>query len=313
LIGFDDAHLDSNKVNTTDRCGVFQCNQCFYIDAIIYGLGQQCQICMDRVTCCVFDKCGHTVCLQCSTGITHNICFFCRSSNNGLTPITDAKPSHQYFFDQVNPTVKKILKKLYCQVFDTIGKSVGSNNLYDLCAEYYKFLMLLHLNNNNETVDKLSPPHLIDSIWHEHLMDNESYANLCGLIGGHVLFHYPENSFRAGIDGYDKRFSRTIDLYEKTYGTAKPSWIWYPTHTRNPRKTIQLFVKTQCGKTMTIDTYGNASTYEIMELIEKKEGIPTNQQKLVFSGKLLDMDKSISVYGIQNGSTLHFSLKLRGC
>lgn len=186
-------------------------------------------------------------------------------------------------------TFEKIVKRV------TLNLHMKPEDAFDLCVEYTKFLELKVMTYCYG--DLLSPPDLIDQVWHLHILDTDNYHYDCEYLLGtsdHIV-HSPDNAY----DPTSKiiyRCENTVLAYRKRFGLiATHIWKFKLIGDKDPINDRDLY---------TAHRIRNA---------HKMQKHSEDQQRLIFKGKELENEFTVDSYGITESDILHLALRLRGC
>ena len=199
----------------------------------------------------------------------------------------------------------------------------------------YKQFLALKAASLDLDATKLSPPPLIDRVWHEHVLDTKRYAPACLTAFGHPIHHDPNGDADVGLRA--RRREATLVALEKVYGDAYDEEIWaFPAEapkrkravvkredtpaSRTRRRTttpsdgsINIRIRAQCGEETFFKVKTTTKLDKIFNAYATRKGVAATDLRFLFSGVRVRGDQTPAGIDMEEGDMLDCMAEQGGC
>jgi ubiquitin domain-containing protein len=171
---------------------------------------------------------------------------------------------------------------------------------------------------------EVSVPPLIDQIWHEMILETKDYREFCKGLG-----KFLEHSKRMANDDLEiknRRINNLATIWSNVYpDVPMDAECWRREESdaepvtkkakHLPNGSFKINIKTTTNKIFTLLVNPATSIGTLTGLVQNSQGVPKEQQRIIFAGKSLheSPEKTVGDFGVKEESTLHLVLRLRGC
>lgn len=213
---------------------------------------------------------------------------------------------------------KDPLKRILLRFVGPLFREFGN----DLVLEYFRFLSFKRQDATRDRAQwRYGPSGPVDAVWHYHILMTKEYHDFCHEFTRHrdrhdkvvsqLIHHTPES---ARGDDRDVRYEHTYNSYVSVYGAPPETW-WPKVKREMGPRNVTVQIHTMTGKVIPFNVNLSQYVLELMQQYHDKEGIPLDQQRMIYHGRQMEEMEPLHKYmkGSVEAYDVHMVLKLSGC
>ena len=193
-------------------------------------------------------------------------------------------------------------------------------------VEAYKQFMVLKAVNKDFYAWGLSPPPLVDEVWHEHILDTRGYSAFCLTAFNQVVHHNPDGD----LDFNDRSARRALTLYElkECFEDEYDKSIWtYPEDRSLKRKRavvedepsaaseekLNIRIRDQTGEETWFKVKPTTPLQKVFNAYATRKGVSVTHLRFLFDGARYFGAQTPADIGMENRDQLDCMLEQGGC
>ena len=235
--------------------------------------------------------------------------------------VDEALPFDPYTTKRVEPGGRLVLR---C----ARNLNLNEDEVFDALAAYKQFMVLKAVCKDFDAT-KLSPPPLVDEIWHEHILDTRGYRAFCDAAFKQFVDHDPDGVLDCGARRV--RRERTLHKLKECFEDEYDRHIWtYPLENSFKRKyavvrdeqvpqpstsggSLNIRVRSASGREEYFKVMPTTPLERVFDAWSTQVGVCAASVRFLFDGSRVRCDQTPADIGMEDGDQLDCIAEMRGC
>ena len=206
--------------------------------------------------------------------------------------------------------------------------NLNEDEVFDALAAYKQFMVLKAVCKDFDAT-KLSPPPLVDEIWHEHILDTRGYRAFCDAAFKQFVDHDPDGVLDCGARRV--RRERTLHKLKECFEDEYDRHIWtYPLENSFKRKyavvrdeqgpqpstsggSLNIRVRSASGREEYFKVMPTTPLERVFDAWSTQVGVCAASVRFLFDGSRVRCDQTPADIGMEDGDMLGCMLEQQGC